>query len=717
MKKILTYVFLTLIAVWLPIMAATSAFADNVVKLKVLVIATGNQTQDLGFAYIKPVLDEMGVPYDVLDASKSNLTAAMLSSSPSGDGCSAAETGCVGNYNGIILTDSFLVDLNSNPPISHLTPLEWDILHSYEKDFQVREVVLSGWPGTYWDPNPPYGVFLDYGLTFSSSGAGFIGQWTVPAAYSKAVFEYVNQANPLPVTDFAFAAVPRNDGTGPRDGTIPSVVPLLTTQNSEALISIISYMSPSETKPIREVMFSTITQASFLIHSQVLAYEFINWVTQGVFVGGRFVHMAAHLDDLFLPDELWDPQLQGTNPLHTYRLNSTDIFNAVSKQAAFRAAHPTAGNTFKLDFAFNGAGAVVDRTAKKLVANLTDDLVTAVVTNKEQFRFINHTFTHADMDKSPVPANASCDYPTLTDIKAIQAEISNNQKVWELLKLPEAKENKRVLVSGNHSGLKDRKCTDTPENHPGVNVQDDDVPFPEGANPLFLQAAAKETVDYLASDASQLNQNVEQYITAVDDGDKKSDRLMLPRWPTNVFYNVTNPDLLVDEYNYIFYYRYINAGQDPCVIPGAICGPRDYPAILAAEADTALRHMLSFKKWPHYFHQTNLAKYDADGNTLQFDWLVSVYTEYEKLFTLPVKNYPYYLIGDITRDNLNAKSAIVDATWNRATNQVILSANTKVPVLQVTGLAGGEFYGGQFILGIQVDKKVKSYTVDQALSQ
>ena len=32
---------------------------------------------------------------------------------------------------------------------------------------------------------------------------------------------------------------------------------------------------------------------------------------------------------------------------------------------------------------------------------------------------------------------------------------------------------------------------------------------------------------------------------------------MLPRWPTNVFYNTINPEQLEDEYNYIFYERYL----------------------------------------------------------------------------------------------------------------------------------------------------------------
>ena len=167
--------------------------------------------------------------------------------------------------------------------------------------------MLSGWPATYSDPQPPHGVYLDYGLVYSSSGDDYEGRWAVPAAYSKEVFEYVNRANPFPVTDFAFAANPRNDTAGPAGWFVPYVEPLLRTQNGEALVSIVRYMMPSQAMPVREVMISTIINTAFLIHSKVLAYEFINWVTQGVFVGARFVHMAAHMDDLFRHNNLWDP--------------------------------------------------------------------------------------------------------------------------------------------------------------------------------------------------------------------------------------------------------------------------------------------------------------------------------------------------------------------------------------------------------------------------
>ncbi|SFN14067.1 hypothetical protein [Nitrosomonas communis] len=54
------------VTMWLAIIMAPPAFADNAVNLRVLVISTGEETQDLKLSYIKPVLDEIGVPYDVL---------------------------------------------------------------------------------------------------------------------------------------------------------------------------------------------------------------------------------------------------------------------------------------------------------------------------------------------------------------------------------------------------------------------------------------------------------------------------------------------------------------------------------------------------------------------------------------------------------------------------------------------------------------------------
>jgi hypothetical protein len=182
-----------------------------------------------------------------------------------------------------------------------------------------------------------------------------------------------------------------------------------------------------------------------------------------------------------------------------------------------------------------------------------------------------------------------------------------------------------------------------------------------------------------------------------------------------VFVNVINPDQLVDEYNYMFHDRFVNAGQDPCTIPGAICTPRSYAEILAAEADNAVRHMLTFNKWPHFFHQSNAANYDANGNTLIFDWLNAVFEAYERLFKLPVMNLPYWQIGDKTKWRLDAKTATIDAKWDRTTNKVTLSASKSVN-LEVTGIAGS-LYGGQYLAPILVTTTPRAFPVNRALTQ
>ncbi|MCF7983377.1 MAG: hypothetical protein K9L70_03155 [Thiohalocapsa sp.] len=699
--------------------------AGAILDLRLLVVSTGNADEDLALDYIDDYLDQMGVPYDLLDASRETLTFDTLERA-------AGE----GKYNGIIITVSDL--------LGEFTPDEWTILHDYETRYGVRESVLSGWPARAWDNSAPWGIYLDYGITNTGSGTFENDNSPVWACYGEgnpspvactsaggtqtwagsiggdAVFEYINLETAIPITDWAFAGIPRvDDGFYPRDGTIPSVEPLLTvpTANGEpttnAVLSIVRYCPPDDDcsanggTPQREVLYSSISNAWFLLHSQILAYEFINFATKGVFIGGRQVHLTAHLDDLFFNNDLWDPINNITDPSTTHRLNSADIADAVLTQAAFRANHPTVGADFKLDFPFNGEG-----------AQIGEELTDAIVANKDQFRYINHTYSHADMD-TPHPELTVCDYETQT-YSTIRGEIRRNRQVWRALGLPDLAQNNRVLVSGNHSGLKDRNCTDM-----GPDPQVDDIDYPQGANPAFLQAAQDTRIKYLASDSSQVGQDVEQYISS--NGVDYS-LLMLPRYPTNIFFNTVTPEALTDEYNYVFRERYLEMGQDPCTIPGAVCEARDYRQILEAEADLGLRHMLSYRNWAHYFHQSNLGVYDGQTfatrtegtGTLMFDWLEAVVGEYESYFTLPILNLPYYALGDETRDRLAAREANIQGTWNTDTDEVTLVSDRTLYRVVITGLdAAASFdYGGQVIGKFNLTANTpKVVPIDRALDR
>ena len=222
-----------------------------------------------------------------------------------------------------------------------------------------------------------------------------------------------------------------------------------------------------------------------------------------------------------------------------------------------------------------------------------------------------------------------------------------------------------------------------------------------------MQAAQDAGVRYLASDASHPTQAAEQVVPGFN-------LMLLPRYPTAVFYNATTPAENTDEYNYIFNERFLEAGQDPCTIPGAICTPRTYEQILAAEADTTLRHMLSYKAWPHFFHQSNLRNYDGTGSTLLFDWLDSVFDRYEALMVLPIRSLPYYEIGSAP------SSAWCPWRWCPRDDQPdheLVTLFSDTPATAGHRPRRRELYGGQSIRSVIFGPADQTFVVDRSLGQ
>ena len=125
------------------------AFAKDV-NLKVLVISTGTASQDLALDLIDDVLNNAGVAYEVLNSRTETLTAQRLFSASHG------------NYSGVILTSSelYVSDTGNGQSGSGFDLTEWQTLHQYERDFGIRESVISGWPSVNAS------LDLDYGLQY-----------------------------------------------------------------------------------------------------------------------------------------------------------------------------------------------------------------------------------------------------------------------------------------------------------------------------------------------------------------------------------------------------------------------------------------------------------------------------------------------------------------------------------------------------------------------
>ncbi len=610
--------------------------------LRTLIISTGSAEEDPALGLMKRLHDRLGTPYHILNARSETLTAEKLFS------------GEEGNYNAIILTDATLWD-DEAPSNSVFSAQEWSLLHDYERRFGVRESVVSGFPTTDTD------LGLDYGMTAEQifNNGDFSGSWRKPAGGTE-LFEKINIANPLPLEGYAVGARKRN-GSGPR------VEALLTEQESGAiLVARLRYPDG------REVLFSTLSNSPRYLHSQILAYEFLNFASRGVFVGSRRVYLNVHVDDLFLPNFLWNPDTNDIDRDRIYRMTPSDAENTAKSLRRLRNRYPAARN-LKLDFAFNGKYwgnriTVEDELFQKLNRY-----------SGSLFRYINHTLTHHNMDLG-----------TATDYQKAKEEIEQNMVIWRELGLPELEQNKGVLVSGEHSGLRNG-----------------DTPYPEGRNEEFLRAAEEAGIRYLASDASRINQDREQYVPGLN-------ILLLPRYPTALFYNVTEPDALADEYNYMFHGRHLEEGLSPAEVPGANSGPLSYREILEIDTDRALKNMLGYSIWPHYFHQSNLQDYDGTGKTLLFDWLETLFDKYQRLTTLPVISLPYYEVGRLTENRLAARDAGISAIWRPADGMVTISARRRAEIF-VTGLAGGEYYGGQLIRPVITDSTPRSFTVDRAL--
>lgn len=653
----------------------TTTTADAAeIELRVLVIAIGDTSVDPGRAVAEQLLEQQGVAYAVLDSSQTDLTAAFL------------RNGARGRFNGIILTQS---ETYLPEGATGFTAEEFAILHTYEREFGVRESVLSGYPAT----NPSLG--LDYGMAAVSWGANLDARWVAPAGGTQ-IFEYVNTQNSLPTEGFTFLATPRNDPAG------PIAEPLLVSDYDPSYGLLFQIHYPDG----REVLLSIINNATFFMHTSVLAYEFLNFATSGVFIGAHHAYLSVHNDDLFLPDEVWNPATNSNYPEETYnyRFQASEVPLLVQAQQNFRADHPIAGNLV-IELAFNGSG-----------ASLSDPLTQAIIANRSQFAFINHTFEALAMDRLCDQSSSSSFWGwwglwfgggntvngcQVTDVITAYNEINRNLQAWSSYGFPDYAVGRRVLLTDSHSGLNDRRGT--------VDDLSDDIPFPEGFNDNLGYAATMLGVRTLAADASRVNQNRIQRVPG-------HSLVILPRYPTSLFYNTTNPAELVSEYNYIFYYRHVDAGLDPCTIPGAICAPRSYQEILAAEATTTLRHMLSGEPFPHYFHQSNLHVYDAEGDILQIDWLDAVVSAYERWMTLPIESPRFYQLGDLAWRVVQAREAQPIGVLDTERNIVSLSALSNATV-EVTGLQGGDLRGGQRVGLVPVGLFARNYNVDRALTE
>ena len=398
----------------------------------------------------------------------------------------------------------------------------------------------------------------------------------------------------------------------------------------------------------RENLAITAANAYYLRHSQVLGYGVVNWVTKGLFIGKKRISLTPQLDDLFIDDDQWVPSAHSDTTGLIYRNTSQDWQAIVNWQAQVRASSPLL-SAIRLEFPFNGEGTTgIYRP---------DTLTNYVYTHMSTFSFINHTWSHQNLDY------ANNENGALTTAATIRTELTQNDNLANQRRLTAY--SKDSMVQPDISGLNTLPS--------GLN------------NNLAQQTIYNWGIRYIISDTSRTGWNNPSPNVGFYAGGAPN-LLIIPRHPTNIFYNVSTPTQVVDEYN--FYYA-----------PGGAWAfwpsPRTYAQIIDTESDAILAYMLQGDMDPLMFHSSNWRAYDGVHSVFG-DLFNAVFTKYRALYNLPIQGNNEHQLGLNMTQWMAYKSSGAQAVLNPCSSiSLTVTKAAAVPVTGVTFGTSGDTYGGQ----------------------
>ncbi|MEY4616810.1 MAG: hypothetical protein RJB66_1770 [Pseudomonadota bacterium] len=484
-----------------------------------------------------------------------------------------------GLYYGIVLTNSQLATKDTQGRWhSALNKEQWQRLEAYEKQFQVRRVSLNSWP------NPKIGmeqfgsagkepafVVLPYQAesftTGLKSGIAILltNTWQIPGRIT-------DEKMTKPLLYFKQPCADSRAETEPCG------------ENQGVASAIVSY--PDQ----REQMHFFFVQSRFTKASLVSSHLWLQWITRGFYLGKRRLFLNIQVDDYFLENNRWDPRKLSmpTDMSRNYRLSPSDMQSYIDWQD-HTLLPLVQSKDYKIEFAFNGYGV----WKKKGYAH--DALFKTTQTLKDRFFWVNHTFSHMDLNL--------LNYP-----RAI-AEFDKNRELakdlFGSLSFPTYSDHSMITprISGLFSGE-------------------------------VLRAMLDSQIQYVIGDTtrpeiSPENLYVGRWTTKAHNG--QDGVLIIPRAATEIYFNVSDLSELMSEYNH-FYRKYFQRDLT-------------YNEIYAREADRVVRGLLRLEPIPHMFHQLNMRVFEmpeqdhqtaSRRHSLLSLWLESVVTEFRKISDLPI---------------------------------------------------------------------------------
>ena len=737
-----------------------------------------------GFAAWKAELDREGVPYDAHVAYTGQAKTATLTDAQLADyGANRAR------YQAVILATGDLGRnlTNRNQTTSYLSALtdaEWATLDKFERTFGIRRL------SDYTAPSPIHGLNV-------VGGASQDGRAGTLTDAGKQLFPYLKGPIPVPNDDagtafseaFGYEATPVNPANWQTLVAAPTP--------GAAYLGI--YTHPDDG---REEMVMTVASNQFQTHNQALRHGMLTWVTRGVFLGYQRNYLGLDVDDIFLGDDKWDPVNNVTiyDADQAIRMTPQDVTNAVLWQQR---------TGLKLNMVYNMGGTDAPPDGYGL-----DALYNAFRANRNEFRWINHTLQHPNLDCTtrgftssqllqnqsrfnqligPVapglndsseavtgehsglanvrPGNpGTIDPPIFDDLVATPGTLASGQYDYAITATTPTGETvasvsttELLPVNSGITATFNRVCHATgyklyrsPTNADtwslvGTLAQAD----PRGAvdngtgpivlsipdtgaagtsatppagntatlapyyqNPAYVPALGDAGIRTVASDTSKPYPNppTKNPVSETDPTNfpkgasfpLSASIRTVPRYPSNVYYNVAARADQLDEYNWIYTAPPIGGCVPIANVTTCNAAEVDWAYYLNSETRIMFGHLMGNDPRPHYFHQTNIAGSDLSrpasdttvGGTL-YAVIDTLLARYEQVFdrgSMPLLQLSQQQVAD---------TLVQQETWAalRASGQVsawmvdgvLHVANTGTAPVQVplTGTTEGGLYGGQ----------------------
>ena len=536
---------------------------------------------------------------------------------------------------------------------------EFELLRAFERKFGIRQLDVNAYPG------PPLG------LNFPSSSGTLDGQTNTLTAAGQQQFSGLKGPIPFenldPAVSETFGALATPcDGVAVPTCNATSFETILTGPGGASLVGI------AKTKDGREEMVSTFSGNQYQLHNALLRHAMLSWVTRGVYLGVDRSYLAIDVDDVFVPDLKWNPTINGTpgdgttpatatNPEVGLRMTSGDVTRLVNFQNA---------NAVKLKMFFNGSG-VADYKATTPLGLGSDPLFDAFMANKARFGWVNHSWTHASLG-SPNPEN-----PTQAQI---QDEISRNNQFAGQNKLPGY--NRGELVTGEHSGIGTGKAT----------ALGPVVP-PEPTMPPALNAVGVKSVG--ADNSREVGQR------------RVGNAYTLPRYPTNMYYNVATWTDQLDEYDWLYLDKNVSSNGN-CTPPSqgglynCFTSPVTKEQFIARESTAIVQRMLGNDPRPSYVHQSNVMSDSTNsraanrGDGILQAVLGKALADYRTYFSKPfVQLSQTALTQDLRRQFAWAAAVAAGQVSGYIQDGKVTISSTAAVDVPITGTTAGDLYGGQ----------------------